>query len=53
MAIQARDLADSAIDIISTPFEWVFDTVLTEPMAYLAERFFTEAGEKAPTVTIC
>ncbi len=48
-----NDRADAAVDIIARPLEWVADTVLNEPVAYFAERFFTEEGVAAEPVQVC
>ena len=48
-----NERADAAVDIIAKPLEWVADTVLNEPVAYFAERFFIEEGVTAEPVEIC
>ena len=47
------ELADSAIDMIASPAEWVLDKVVTGPVAYMAERFFTESGVTTAPQRIC
>ena len=48
-----NERADAAVDIIAKPLEWVADTVLNEPVAYFAERFFIEEGVTAEPIEIC
>ena len=47
------DLANKAIDWLTTPAEWALDTLVTNPVAYWSERFFTEAGETTAPVDVC
>ena len=47
------DLAEKAIDWLTTPAEWALDTLVTNPVAYWSERFFTEAGETTAPVAVC
>lgn len=47
------DLANKAIDWMNAPAEWVLDTLVTNPVAYWSERFFTQAGETTAPVSIC
>ena len=47
------DLAEKAIDWLTTPAEWALDTLVTNPVAYWSERFFTEAGETTAPVDVC
>ena len=47
------DLAEKAIDWLTTPAEYALDTLVTNPVAYWSERFFTEAGETTAPVAVC
>ena len=47
------DLAEKAIDWLTTPAEYALDTLVTNPVAYWSERFFTEAGETTAPVDVC
>ena len=47
------DLAEKAIDWLTTPAEWALDTLVTNPVAYWSERFFTNAGETTAPVAVC
>lgn len=47
------ELGDRVIDAIASPAEWALDKAVTGPVAYWAERFFTEAGVVAEPVQIC
>ncbi len=47
------DLAEKAIDWLMTPAEYALDTLVTNPVAYWSERFFTEAGETTAPVDVC
>ena len=47
------DLAEKAIDWLMTPAEYALDTLVTNPVAYWSERFFTNAGETTAPVDVC
>ena len=47
------ELAERTIDWLTAPAEWTFDTLITNPVAYWSERFFTNAGETSAPVAIC